>query len=522
MICVSIARGRHRHMIAEHRHLVQQGAKLVELRLDYVNGEVNLRRLLADRPSPVVVTCRRRQDGGRWAGSEEQRQVLLRSAIAEGCDYVDLEEDVAAAIPRYGKTKRIVSLHDFRRTPENLAEVHARLASHDADVIKICTTANNAHDNLRVLELMRGSKVPTVAICMGDIGTPSRILAGRFGAPFTFATFHHERTLAPGQLSFQQMTDIYHYDRIDAETAVYGVIGDPIAHSLSPMIHNAAFRRLDINAVYVPFRVPREHLAQFLTDAPGLGIKGLSVTIPHKEAVLKKLTQRDQTVAGIGAVNTVLLGDGGALSGYNTDFQAGLDSLAAALSNRAGQRESLQGMTALVLGAGGAAKAIGYGLKQMGAEVVIAGRTSARAKKLAEALDCRHVDWANRYGVPAELLVNCTPVGMHPNVDATPYDKHHLRPSMIVFDTVYNPENTLLIKEAYSQSCTVVSGVDMFVRQACLQFKLFTGQDAPSDLMRDVLKRAGHRSGAVLAVQRADSGPTVSCSGEQRRDPPAA
>ncbi|MGD9721573.1 MAG: shikimate dehydrogenase [Pirellulales bacterium] len=490
MICVSIARGRHRHMIAEHRHLVQQGARLVELRLDYINGEVNLRRLLVDRPSPVVITCRRPPDGGKWTGTEEQRLMLLRSAIAEGVDYVDMEEDVAAMIPRYGKTKRIVSLHDFRKTPDNLPEIHARLMALDADIVKIATTANNTHDNLRMLQLMRNAKVPTVAICMGDIGTPSRILAGRFGAPFTFATFHHERTLAPGQLSFQQMTEIYHYDRIDADTAVFGVIGDPIAHSLSPMVHNAAFRRLDVNAVYVPFRVPREHLAQFLEDAPALGIQGLSVTIPHKEAVLKRLAKKDATVAGIGAVNTVIFDPDGAMTGYNTDYQAGLDSLEQALDDVRGRHESLEGQTALVLGAGGAAKALGFGLKQLGVHVVIAGRTGQRAQQLADTLKCRTVDWQNRYGVQADLLVNCTPVGMHPNVDATPYDKHHLRPSMIVFDTVYNPENTLLIKEAYSQSCTVVTGVDMFVRQACLQFKLFTGQEAPRDLMRDVLRRA--------------------------------
>jgi 3-dehydroquinate dehydratase/shikimate dehydrogenase len=477
-------------MIAEHRHLVQQGAQLVELRLDYINGEVNLRRLLADRPSPVMITCRRERDGGRWAGSEEQRLMLLRSAIAEGVDYVDLEDDVAAMIPRFGKTKRIVSVHDFRKTPDDLEEIHARLASLDADVVKIATTANQTHDNLRVLQLMRGAKVPTVAICMGDIGTPSRILAGRFGAPFTFATFHHERTLAPGQLSFQQMTEIYHYDRIDRDTVVYGVIGDPIGHSLSPIVHNAAFRRLGINAVYVPFRVPREHLAQFMEDAPALGIKGLSITIPHKEAVLKRLSAQDASMAGIGAVNTVLLGDNGGLTGYNTDHQAGLDSLQQALCDHRGRRGAFDGQTALVLGAGGAAKAIGFGLKQMGAHVVIAGRTGQRAQQLADSLKCKTVDWHNRYAVQPDLLINCTPVGMHPNVDATPYDKHHLRPSMVVFDTVYNPENTLLVKEAQSQSCTVVTGVDMFVRQACLQFKLFTGQEAPSDLMREVLKRA--------------------------------
>jgi 3-dehydroquinate dehydratase / shikimate dehydrogenase len=489
MICVSIARGRHRHMIAEHRHLVQQGAELVELRIDYINGEVNLKRLLADRPSPVVITCRRPRDGGKWSGSDEQRLMLMRSAIAEGVEYVDLEDDVAPLIPRYGKTKRIISLHDYRKTPDDLDEIHARLTALDADVVKMATMANTSHDNLRMLQLVRRAKVPTVGICMGDIGTPSRILAGRFGAPFTFATFHHERTLAPGQLSFQQMTDIYHYNRINAETTVFGVIGDPIAHSLSPIVHNAAFRRMDINAVYVPFRVPREQLSQFLEDAPALGIKGLSVTIPHKETVLKKLSKADESMNGIGATNTLLFDDG-QIVGYNTDYEAGLDSLERALIEHHGRKPALDNQTALVLGAGGAAKAIAFGLKRMGANVVIAGRTAQRAQQLAEALSCKTVEWGARYSFLPDLIVNCTPVGMHPNVDATPYDKHHLRPSMIVFDTVYNPENTLLIKDARSQSCTVVTGVEMFVRQACLQFKQFTGQEAPSDLMRDVLKRA--------------------------------
>lgn len=494
MICVSIARGRHRHVIAEHRHLVQQGAKLVELRLDYINGEVNLKRLLTDRPSPVVISCRRERDGGKWTGPEDLRLMLLRSSIAEGVEYVDLEEDVADSIPRYGQTRRIISLHDFRKTPDDLASLHARLVALDADIVKLATMGNSPHDTVRMIELMRSATTPTVGICMGDIGTPSRILAGKFGAPFTFATFHHERTLAPGQLSFQQMTDVYHYDRIGPETVVLGVVGDPIGHSLSPLVHNAALARLGINAVYVPFRVPREHLLQFLDDAPTLGIHGLSVTIPHKELVLRRLSKADRTTQGIGAANTLLWTDGNVV-GYNTDCQAALDSLKAAVVERAKpdpvpEPFSLSGQTALVLGAGGAAKAIAFGLIRLGANVVIAGRTPNRAKQMADRLNCRAVEWAARYSVPADILVNCTPVGMHPNVDATPYEKHHLKPSMLVFDTVYNPENTLLIKEARSQSCTVVAGVEMFVRQARMQFRLFTGHEAPADLMREVLKRA--------------------------------
>lgn len=489
MICVSIGRGRHRHVIAEHKHLVEQGAELVELRLDYINGHVNLKRVLPDRPGPVIVTIRRPQDGGKYSGGEEERRMLLRTAIADGVEYVDLEEDVAKTIPRYGKTKRIVSLHDFRKTPENLAEIHARLAALDADIVKIATLANHPSDTVRMLRLVRESKSPTIGICMGDIGTPSRLLAGRFGSPFTYATFHHERALAPGQLSFDQMREMYHYDSINAETEIYGVIGDPIGHSLSPLIHNAAFRHMGMNRLYLPFRIPREDLGPFLDDAPELGIRGLSVTIPHKEAVLKKLAKIDGAVRGVGAANTLVFEDG-KIRGFNTDYRGAMDSLEAALNAPGGAQNVLADKVALVLGAGGAAKAIAFGLKRRGAEVVITSRTRERADKLAEALNCKAVDWGTRHNFWVDVLVNCTPVGMHPNVDETPFDKHYLKPSMLVFDTVYNPETTLLVKESRSRSCGVITGVEMFIRQAALQFKLFTDAEPPTELMRDVLKRA--------------------------------
>jgi 3-dehydroquinate dehydratase / shikimate dehydrogenase len=491
MICVSIGRGRHRHVIAEHKHLVDQGAELVELRLDYINGQINLKRVLPDRPCPVIVTIRRQQDGGKFNGTEEARVMLLRTAIAEQVEYVDLEEDIAAKIPRYGRTKRIISHHDFRKTPEDLAQIHARLAALDPDIIKIATLANHPHDNLRMLRLVRDSKIPTVAFCMGDVGTPSRLLIGRFGSPFSYATFHHERTLAPGQLSFQQMREIYHYDDITPETELYGVIGDPIAHSLSPLIHNAAFQQAKMPKAYLPFRIPREDLGSFIDDAAELGIRGLSITIPHKEAVLKRLGKIDGAVRGVGAANTILF-ENGELSGFNTDYRAAMDSISAALElDEAGASgRYLQGKTALVLGAGGAARAIAFGLVRRGAEVVLASRTSQRAEALAKFVGCRAVDWSARHNYLVDILVNCTPLGMHPNVDETPYEKHHLKPSMLVFDTVYNPESTLLVKEARARSCTVVTGLEMFIRQAALQFKLFTGSDAPADLMRDVLRRA--------------------------------
>src|SRR5437868_6925993 len=214
ILCVTVGRGRHRHLIAEHKHLAEQGCRLVELRLDFLVTPPNLKRLIAERPCPVIITCRREQDGGRWSKNESDRQMLLRQAIAAGVDYVDLEEDIAASIPRFGKTKRIISYHNFQETPEDLNHLHARLTNLNADIVKIVTMAHSPHDNLRLMRLMRASRVPTVAFCMGECGPPPRILARKFHSPLTHSTLHAERQMAPGQLSYQQKQETYRHDKI--------------------------------------------------------------------------------------------------------------------------------------------------------------------------------------------------------------------------------------------------------------------------------------------------------------------
>ncbi|MEX0671237.1 MAG: shikimate dehydrogenase [Pirellulales bacterium] len=491
MICVSIGRGRHRHVIAEHKHLVDNGIRLVELRLDYLQGEVQVKRLLKDRPCPVIVTCRRKTDGGRWEHSEDARLRLLRTAIVEGADYVDLEDDVAAGVPRYGATKRIVSHHDFQKTPANLTYLHKRLASMDADVIKIATMANHPTDNLRMLEMVHASKSPTVGICMGDIGVPTRVLAGRSGAPFTYATFNEDRALAPGQIGWRQMQEMYRYDSIKPSTRIYGVVADPVAHSLSPVVHNAALAAAGIDAVYLPFRVPAEQIDEFLSASARWPLAGLSVTLPHKEAVLRHAARVDDLVKAIGAANTLSFAANGIVAS-NTDATAAVESLAAALETdeQPSGGDGLGVKTAIVLGAGGAARAVAFGLKQRGIEVTVASRTVERARKIAAEVGCKAVDWSARHRMPFDCVVNATPVGMHPNVNESPYEKEHLRPYMAVFDTVYNPENTLLIKEARSVGCRIVTGVDMFVRQAAIQFRIWHGTEPPQQVMREALKRA--------------------------------
>jgi 3-dehydroquinate dehydratase/shikimate dehydrogenase len=475
-------------MISEYAALAGQGIELVELRVDCIRRDVNLARLLRDRPCDAVVTCRREDDGGRWKGTEEDRLTILRTAIAEQVAYVDLESDIAAQIPRFGKTKRVISLHDFAKTPDDLDAVYDELKALDPDIIKIATMANNPHDNVRMLQLVRKADVPTVGLCMGEIGIPTRLLGVRYGAPFTFATFHQERALAPGQLSFRRMHDEFNFDRINEDTELYGVIGDPIGHSLSPLVFNAAFRELDLNKAYLPFRVPSENLEQFIEDAPTLGIRGLSVTIPHKEAVLNHCDRIDGAVRGIGAANTLVFQEDG-ICAFNTDYRAAMRCLDERLDTAA-RRTPLAGHTALILGAGGAARAIAFGLVRRGADVAIAGRTLIRAERMARNVGCRAVPWENRYATKADVIINATPVGMHPNVNETPFDMHYFRPNAIVFDTVYNPEHTLFLKEAAHRNCRVISGVEMFIGQAALQFTHFTGLHAPVGRLEETFRRA--------------------------------
>lgn len=484
-------------MIEEHRHLAEQGAELVELRLDYIGRHIDLSRLLANRFCPVVVTCRRREDGGRWEKSEEERLMILRSAIASGVEFVDLEEDIAEKIPRYGSTKRIVSLHNFECTPDNLDEIHARLAALDADVVKIATLANSFTDCIRMLRLAEKASLPTIALCMGEIGVVTRVLGLRYGAPFTYTVLTTDRKIAPGQVKFEMMRDVYRPAEIDEKTQFFGVVADPVAHSLSPLIHNAAFLDKQLNCRYLPFRIAEEELPLFMQWCREFGIGGLSVTIPHKESILRLVSEVESAANGIGAINTVAF-RGDVTSGYNTDYRAAMDCLSEALGTQKTLQnaedvhpdELFRGRGVLILGAGGVARAIAYGLRQRGAIVAISSRTRERAQQLASDIGGRALPWGSRYDIKPGILINCTPIGMHPNVDGTPYDKEKMHPDLIVFDTVYNPEQTLLIKEARIAGCFVVNGLDMFVRQAAYQFKLFTGMEPPSDLMRQTVKRA--------------------------------
>lgn len=474
--------------MAEHKHLADEGAKLVELRLDYIRRPVNLTRLLHDRPCPVIATVRRPHEGGKWMRSEEDRLMLLRTAIADGADYVDLESDVAGKIPRYGQTKRIVSYHNFHETPEDLPAIYDMMCRLDPDIIKIATMANNPIDNVRMLRICRNARFPTVAFCMGEMGLPSRVLCGKNGAPFTYASFNTDRVMAPGQLTWEQLTRDYRYEQLNRETKVLGVIADPVGHSLSPIVHNTLIQKEGLNMIYLPFRVPGEYLSEFMDACLELDISGLSVTIPHKHSILRHINALDDLSAGIKAVNTVVFRGNGTL-GFNTDCSAALESILEYLPTKQEDRP-FAGIRVLILGAGGVARTIGYGLHREGAKVVICARDYRRGDSLATELQCKSLDWAGRVNAEYDVLINATSVGMHPHLDESPYEEKWFDRKSIVFDAVYNPEQTLFIKHARAAGSQTITGVDMFVRQAARQHEMFTGIAPDVELIRTTVRRA--------------------------------
>ncbi|MDY6913361.1 MAG: shikimate dehydrogenase [Planctomycetota bacterium] len=499
LICPLVA-GDARQMRSDMAQAADRGADAVECRLDFLTAPPDaeqLAALLSSPPLEVIVTCRPAAEGGNFRGAEADRLELLNRAAACGADFIDVETNTPR--DRRPNGKIICSHHDFQSVPAALDRIAASMDACEAAVNKIVFTAGGPEDALRALDLLRACKKPTIALAMGEAGVASRVLAKKFGAFGTFAALAAGAESAPGQPTLDVFKTLYRWDSIDPETAVYGVIGSPVAHSMSPAIHNAAFEAAGINAVYVPLRIEpgAENFSRFLDAVlarPWLNWRGLSVTIPHKENALAYLGAEncDEPARKIGAINTITISPDGSFRGDNTDNTAAVNALSAAMGTGP---NVLAGRKVALLGAGGVGRAIAAAMARYKADVTIFNRTLSRAKKLAEEFDCHAAPLDAAAKTDAEIVINCTSVGMHPETDATPLSK--IPPSAkVVFDTIYNPLDTYLLQQAKRAGCTTVSGLEMFVGQAAAQFEIWTAKPAPRNVMRkivlDRLKKPHH------------------------------
>lgn len=451
-------------------------ADLIELRLDSVS-DPSVGGALAGRRRPVVVTCRPAWEGGGFKGSEEERRRILAEALTLGAEYVDVEwrarfDDLVA---QSGGRRIVLSTHDFHGVPiDLLARVHA-MRSTGAEVIKIAATLTCLRDSVALLDLGAQSARQTafVLIGMGDYGLATRILAGRFGSIWTYAGAMKDA----GQLSAQSLLKEYGFRTLTDTTDVYGIVGGSVGHSVSPAMHNAAFRAARLDAVYLPF--PAVSAEDFVAFGQAIGISGVSVTVPLKVSMFDHVDEVDAVARRVGAINTISVKDGRWV-GANTDASGFLQPLQ--------ERLSLKGLRVSVLGAGGAARAVLVALASSGCAVRVHARSRAQAEDVAVLTPVDVGPWPPLPG-SWDLLVNCTPIGMYPRIDETPIAAAELT-GRYVYDLVYNPSVTRLLREAADMGCQTIGGLEMLVAQAHEQFQWWTGTKPPSGVMREAaLKR---------------------------------
>ncbi len=487
--------------MAEKAELLVRDNSFLEFRLDYLSKPglalPRIKRFLDSHPGTVVIaTCRRAASGGKFRGSIASQLDLLGKAAAAGCQLVDVELQTASKCkPEQLQKLRtraalILSFHDFRAT-KKLDETLEKMLAYPADFYKIVSTATTLADNVTMIKFLarEGDRHSLVGMCMGEQGIMSRVLAVRAGSVFTFAAATAGEETAPGQVTAQELRNVYRIEQVDVATRVYAVVGDPIAHSLSPALMNAAFRRENVNAVYLALHA--KTLKDLLTCVREIPIHGISVTMPYKEAILSHLDNTDAHTMKIGACNTVVRAQDGKLYGFNTDAAGIVRPLERRLN-------TLEGARILVIGAGGAARAAVFGLKERGSEVYILNRTAAPAKKLAHQARARIIKRADLRKLAFDVIINATPVGMG-NLRESPLQEQEIN-ARYVFDMIYDPAETRFLKLAKERGAQIIPGIEMFVHQAARQFEIWTGKPAPWDEMLRVvllaLQERANRSAA--------------------------
>lgn len=508
-VCVAITGSTPAEMLEKAAAAVKENP-FIEFRLDYLEKPLlalpKIKHFFTENTAATgIATCRRVANGGKFTGSVAAEVEILSKASAAGFHLIDIELESAETLKKSGVQKLretgiaiIVSHHDFHAT-KDLEGIYNRIVPFQPDFIKIVPTAKHLTDNvtlMRFIERMEDhSKI--VGICMGDAGIISRVLGLRAGSAFTFAAATAGEETGPGQIAARTLIETYRIDQVDAATKVYGVAGNPIRSSLSPVMMNTAFRRETVNAVYLALQTSKvSDLVKLVHEIP---IQGLSITMPLKQDIMAHLERTDPLSAKIGACNTVLRAQDGNLYGFNTDVAGIIGPLE--------KRMSLRGAKALVVGAGGAGRAAVFGLRDKGADVFILNRTPETAHKLARQSGSKSIKKEALAKTSFDVIINSTPVGMAGQKHNQILEAKDLN-TKLVFDLVYNPLETPLIRMARQMNIPIITGIEMFVQQGARQFEIWTGKPAPEEEMLRVCIHALRQAAEAAAQEHPESAPT--------------
>ncbi|HYZ87596.1 MAG TPA: shikimate dehydrogenase [Bryobacteraceae bacterium] len=491
-ICIALGFPETAKLLDHARHEVEAGERFLEFRLDYLSrpedGLQAIRQFVSEHPEvTLLATCRRHQNRGRFNGSVEEQIRLLESAVDAGARAVDVEVESAEAVgvkleALRGRTCFILSYHNYESTPA-LEPVFRRMTKVPADAYKIVTTARKPSDMAKIQALAKAHpKSHFILLAMGEIGFPTRVLSPSWGGTYTYAAPNAAEGTAAGQMCARLLRTLYRIDKFTKAGKVYGVIADPVRHSISPAVHNRAFQSKRLDAIYLPFLVHPPHLKDFFTMAEALGVQGASVTIPHKQKVIRYLDMVDPLARRIGAVNTIWR-KAGRWRGTNTDVEG--------ITGPLGRRIRLSKSSILVVGNGGAARGATFALTDAGAKVALVGRNPDRVRALSKVSGAEPLLKEQLALRRFDAVVHATPLGMYPYVNECFFEGDI--PSDLVFDMVYNPLETALLKRAREQGADVINGLEMFLVQAAHQFTIWTGENAPQPAMeKAALEALGH------------------------------
>jgi len=488
-ICVSVCAETANELI-ENIKRAEEFSDVIELRFDCLNPkEIHKASVFLVSPKPLLLTYRPKEQGGKQELTRLQRIAFWNTFVNSVDDkrkfWIDYEYDLKNKIQKMSNPVTIKSFHDFLGIPGNLNEIYKNLSAEN-EVAKIAVQADDITDSLAVWKLLERAKKDNkqiVPIAMGEAGRWTRILGLANGAPLTYASLDAGKETAAGQITAREMIDVYRVKELNEETEIYGIIGNPVSHSLSPFMHNAAFKYHNLNAVYIPFEV--KNLDAFVTKMIrpetrelDWNLKGFSVTIPHKQTIIKYLDEIDETARKIGAVNIVKI-ENGKLLGYNTDADGFLASLKSLYGD-------LQNAKVAVLGAGGSARACIFALKKEGADVFVYARNIEKAKDLAIEfkVKLKELQIKNNKLQDFDIVVNTTPLGTKGELESqTPVTSSEIQNVKFALDLIYNPPVTQFMREAKKSDVQTFNGLRMLAWQAMMQFKIWTGRDAPMRLM---------------------------------------
>jgi len=485
IIASVLARSRDQ-VVQSARRAAMLGADWLEMRLDVWSPQDDLAPVFDEIGLPILVACRTPEDGGQYRGTLTARRELLTHALHAGAEGIDLEQWETWTPPsgRTGLKLRIRSFHSFTGVPKDLERIRDELSA-EGTIVKLVVTAHDLADAAPVMELLRHTdqeRQPTAAFAMGRTAWPTRVLSAAMGAPLVYGCIDDAEATVPDQPSVALLAGLYRTGSLGEATQWYGLIGSPALHSLGPWLHNRAFRRLDVDGVYLPLETSRPEAV--LAMMPGDRLAGLSITAPHKERLFDACLHTSDEATAVGAVNTMIAVPGGGWHGHNTDVlgvRSAIESVGAVDG---------EGARAVVLGAGGAARAGAYALLQLGFRVTMLARSHEPVRTFASQFGIELGSLSEQVLEELEpsVIVHATPVGStgrDENERLLP--DYEFQPGTIVHDMVYRPVQTKLLRDAAAAGAIAVPGVEMFLCQARSQIRLFTGQDLPVAVLRSFL-----------------------------------